>query len=277
LPTIAGVTLESSAADESPVVTTQPPTVAAASPAAWRRWALALLGPGQRVLTSLGLVLAAGLALGLIAIGLFYELAEEVAEQGTAALDRTVWQTLQLRATPTLDAVAIALSWLGAEGLTTVLVLALVGLTWKRRIGAAAALLVTVIGAQILNSALKLAFVRERPIAVVAALPGQSWSFPSGHAMVSLATYGFLAYLGWQLFRGRWRVLWVGALALLVALIGLSRLYLGVHYATDVLAGYLAGFIWLDSVIIGGQVLQRRIGRPASQRVPSRVPNRSEG
>ena len=79
--------------------------------------------------------------------------------------------------------------------------------------------------------------------------------------MVSLATYGFLAYLGWRLLRGRWRVLWVGALALLVILIGLSRLYLGVHYATDVLAGYLAGFIWLDSIIIGGHVLERRVRR----------------
>jgi membrane-associated phospholipid phosphatase len=262
------VALESSAEAESPAATTPPPTVAAASPAAWRRWALALLGPGQQVLASLGLVLAAGLALGLVAIGLFYDLAEEVVKQDTAALDQTVWQTLQLHATPTLDAVAIALSWMGAEGLTTVLVLALVGLIWQRRFGAAVALLVTVIGAQVLDSALKLAFVRERPIAVIAALPGQGWSFPSGHAMVSLATYGFLAYLGWRLFHGRWRVIWVGALALLVVLIGLSRLYLGVHYATDVLAGYLAGFIWLDSVIIGGRVLQRRIGRPAGgQRV----------
>jgi undecaprenyl-diphosphatase len=242
-------------------VTTQPPTVAAASPAAWRRWALALLGPGQRILASLGLVLAAGLALGLVAIGLFYELADEVAEQGTAALDQTVWQTLQLQATPTLDAIAIALSWMGAAGLTIVLVLVLVGLIWQRRVGAAVALVITVIGAQVLNSALKLAFMRQRPLAVVTMLPGQSWSFPSGHAMVSLAAYGFLAYLGWRLLRGRWRVLWVGAMALLVASIGLSRLYLGVHYATDVLAGYLAGFIWLDSIIIGGHVLQRRIRR----------------
>jgi undecaprenyl-diphosphatase len=212
-------------------------------------------------LASLGLVLATGLALGLGAILIFAVLANEVAEQSTTAFDLTVWQSLRGQATPALDAVATALSWLGAEGLTIVLVVGLLALAWQRRAGAVAALLIVVLGAQVLNSALKLVFMRQRPLAVVTLLPGQAWSFPSGHAMVSLAAYGFLAYLGWRLLRGGWRWLWVGALALLILLIGLSRLYLGVHYATDVVAGYLAGFIWLDSVIIGGQVLQQRLGR----------------
>jgi membrane-associated phospholipid phosphatase len=228
---------------------------------------LALFEQGQRALAALGLVLAAGFGLGLAALLVFADLANDVAEQSTTAFDLLVLQTLRRQATPTLDAVASALSWLGAEGLAVVVVLTVLLLAWQRRLGGIVALLLIVLGAQALNSVLKTLF--KRPLAILTALPGQAWSFPSGHAMVSLATYGFLAYLGWRLLSGGWRWLWIVALALLILLVGLSRLYLGVHYATDVLAGYLTGFIWLDSVIIGGQLLQRRAvrrnGRPANE------------
>jgi hypothetical protein len=80
-------------------------------------------------------------------------------------------------------------------------------------------------------------------------IPAQAFSFPSGHAMVSMAFYCFLAYVSWRVLRGWQRAAWAAGLLLLVLLVGLSRLYLGVHYLTDVAAGYLAGFIWADAVI----------------------------
>ena len=98
---------------------------------------------------------------------------------------------------------------------------------------------------------------------------GQSWSFPSGHAMVSLAFYGFLAYLGWHLLRGSWRATWLTLMFLLIILIGLSRMYIGVHYFTDVVAGYSAGFIWLETVIFAGRVLSRA---PRARRAGFQVP-----
>jgi undecaprenyl-diphosphatase len=76
--------------------------------------------------------------------------------------------------------------------------------------------------------------------------------------MVAAAFYGYLAYLAWNLLRGWQRWLAVSGLLVLVFLIGLSRLYLGVHYLTDVVAGYIAGFLWVDAVIIGGHLLSRR-------------------
>ncbi len=113
-------------------------------------------------------------------------------------------------------------------------------------------------GAQLLNNVLKDLFQRTRPAPVAGLIPAQAFSFPSGHAMVAAAFYLFLAYLGWRLLRGWRQVAFTGTLLALILAIGLARLYLGVHYLTDVVAGYLAGFLWTDAVIIGGHLLGRR-------------------
>jgi undecaprenyl-diphosphatase len=102
-------------------------------------------------------------------------------------------------------------------------------------------------GAWLLNYLLKEIYQRERPpfphLGEV-----HSYSYPSGHAMVSMAFYGLIGYLLWCHWRKKriiTRYFVVVLIALLVFLIGLSRIYLGVHYASDVLAGFLAGSIWL--------------------------------
>ena len=237
----------------------QPPSVAAAPPQDWQRWLRWLAERGRSTLAALGLVLVGGLMLGAGALFLFARLADEVLERDSLALDQGVLLALQSHANPEFNRAALALSLLGAQGLAVLLVVALGWLVWRRRFGAAISLLLAVVGAQLLNNVLKLLFQRPRPSPVITMLPGQTWSFPSGHAMVSLAFYGFLAYLGWRLLRGRWRAAWLSGLILLVLLIGLARMYLGVHYFTDVVAGYTAGFIWLDTVILGGHVLGSRI------------------
>src|SRR5205085_8477974 len=96
---------------------------------------------------------------------------------------------------------------------------------------------------------------RTRPEAVISLIQAQSYSFPSGHAMVSASFYFFVAYLAWRLVRGWWRGVLVVGLALLVVAIGVSRIYLQAHYLSDVIAGYVAGFVWTDAVILGSQVL----------------------
>lgn len=105
-------------------------------------------------------------------------------------------------------------------------------------------LLTSTLGAAFFTYLGKLAFHRPRPVEAV--LAEHSWSFPSGHTTVAVAFYGFLGYLLIR-FSSRWkyRVNVLFAVLILAFLIGLSRVILGVHYLSDVLAGYLIGMLWL--------------------------------
>jgi membrane-associated phospholipid phosphatase len=243
--------------------TRREPTVAAASPARWRAWLRDLVLYGKKQLAALGLALTLGFAGALLALYLFALLADDVMEQETEQLDTMVLLALRQLQSPTLDLAARVISAFGAEILAVLLVVLLGVFAWQRRWGAAAGLLVTVVGAQLLNNVLKDWFHRTRPAPVEGFIPAQAFSFPSGHAMVAVAFYILLGYIAWRLLRGWKRAVCVGGLAVLVLLIGLSRLYLGVHYLTDVLAGYAAGFAWADAVIIGGRLIARRRPAPA--------------
>lgn len=110
-------------------------------------------------------------------------------------------------------------------------------------------------GATCLNLILKQIFARPRPDYPHAYLTETGFSFPSGHAMISIAFYGAIAYLAYtylKSFRAKLRVS-LGAL-LISGFIGFSRLYLGVHYITDVLAGWAAGMTWLAVCILVDQL-----------------------
>jgi membrane-associated phospholipid phosphatase len=115
----------------------------------------------------------------------------------------------------------------------------------RGRLVEAALLPVVLGGAELLNLILKLSFHRARP--EVAFVHIDTYSFPSGHAMVSTAAYGAFAYLAWGPLgtTGR-RLIVVAGTVTIVALISFSRLYLGVHYLSDVLAGIAGGAFWLS-------------------------------
>ena len=114
----------------------------------------------------------------------------------------------------------------------------------RRRLVETALLPVVLAGAELLNLVLKLSFHRPRPEYAFVNL--ETYSFPSGHAMISTAAYGAFAYLAWSRLRTRQaRLALVAGTAVLVALICFSRLYLGVHYLSDVLAGAAGGAFWL--------------------------------
>lgn len=122
---------------------------------------------------------------------------------------------------------------------------------YRRRLLAEAALLpVALVGGELLNLILKLSFHRARP--EVGFVHLDTYSFPSGHAMISTAAYGALAYLAWDYFRTRrGRLSLIAGTLILVALICFSRLYLGVHYLSDVLAGVAGGaFVLAVSIVI---------------------------
>lgn len=96
----------------------------------------------------------------------------------------------------------------------------------------------------ILNTAFKMLFHRERPD-ILRLIDITGFSFPSGHSMIGLCFYGFLAYIFWANMKSRWRYLPAAAAAILIVSIGISRIYLGVHYASDVIGGFSAGLAWL--------------------------------
>jgi len=209
------------------------------------------------------LLLAPALILG------FAKLAVDVEEGDTTAFDRYV---LLLFRQPGDLAVPIGPLWLqeGARDVTSFgsvamlgfIVLATVGyLLLARKPAAALFMLVAVGGGQFLSTGLKLAFERPRPEIVPHAVHVVTASFPSGHAMLSAVTYLTLATLLTRLLPERRVQIYVMALAVfLTFMVGLSRIYLGVHYPTDVVAGWLVGSGWAVACWIVALWLRQRDG-----------------
>lgn len=147
---------------------------------------------------------------------------------------------------PIFDGLALGLSFLGGTGAILVVGLAFLFL-WRRKRLDGFVLLALMAGATILVIALKSFFQVTRPSPVVSMLPAANFSFPSGHALTAICLYGYLA---WLAIENRAWVLALG-LALLVPAIDWSRLYLRVHWPSDVLAGSLVGGTWLVLCMLG--------------------------
>ena len=145
------------------------------------------------------------------------------------------------------------------EALVLVSVLVAIALLVRRSWSLLAAWLFAVFGGEALNLLLKDLFARPRPHFERPFVVETSFSFPSGQAMESLVVYGMLAYFAVLASRDQGkRVISVGGAAVLVVLIGLSRLYLGAHYFSDVVGGFAAGGAWLSAVITGWEAIRRR-------------------
>ncbi|WP_058302452.1 phosphatase PAP2 family protein [Gorillibacterium timonense] len=114
------------------------------------------------------------------------------------------------------------------------------------RFGPSLLLTVHMSGVWVLNVGLKELYRRDRPT-VRHLVEANGYSFPSGNAMSSAAFYGMVGYLLWRAFRGNRSLAWMIPFltVLLVVLVGWSRIYLGVHFLSDILAGYAAGGFWL--------------------------------
>jgi membrane-associated phospholipid phosphatase len=235
------------------------PTVDAPSTSGWQSWLAQLSHFEQARVAEFGVIVIGGFVGAAVLLYAFAWLATQVLQQETQAVDTATLQFLQSFDAPQLTVLANAISLMGSQAVVAAAAALLVVFFWQRRWGAAVSLILVAGGAQLLNDVLKEAFHRTRPTPISGYLEAQQYSFPSGHAMVSAAFYLFLAYLTWRLVHGHWRrALIVTALVVLVFLIGLSRLYLEAHYLSDVIAGYLAGVLWADSVIVGGRVLTLR-------------------
>ena len=173
----------------------------------------------------------------------FIEVAEDVWQAGGFAGDKAVLQLLHRHATPALDRLALALTAVGDPlpmvGAAGLIVLALA--RWGRR-PQARFFGLSVAGAMALNLLVKAVVARPRPALWLSLRPALHASFPSGHAMGAAAMVTALGFLAWR-HRGQ-RLAWtLGALFALG--VGWSRLYLGVHYPSDVLAGWTGAVGWV--------------------------------
>ena len=188
-----------------------------------------------------------GFVFAVITTVIFGAIAHKVQEGDTLAIDTAVLEWLFQHRSATLDNVMLEITALGSATVVNVVMLITVALLWQT--GHRKSLSVLVIGAAggaVLNAILKAFFHRPRPMIVKWVTQVHSTSFPSGHAMESLIVYGAIAYVIARLqptSRARY-VIWTGAAVIIVA-IGTSRMYLGVHYPSDVVAGYCAGLAWL--------------------------------
>jgi membrane-associated phospholipid phosphatase len=202
------------------------------------------------------LVLAGSLwALGLII--------DETIREDEVRTDERVADWLHGRATDPLTDAFRAITTLGNFTTLIVVVVIAVAVLWRRGERTDALFVaVAFLGAQVLSSGMKLGFRRERPFFPDPLATESTFSFPSGHALVSLAVYGSIALVvARRLRRRRDRILLLAATGLLVLAIGFSRLYLGVHFLSDVLAGYAAGIAWLALLYVVIEVRSRYTSR----------------
>ena len=209
----------------------------------------------------LGAHLTVGFVISVAGLLLFGAITEDVIHHDPLTqFDVRLLSWFHEHGTPAGYAIFNTITVLGSPVMMSVLALA-VGfvLATRREWILLAGWLVAFAGGGLLDTVLKLAIRRPRPPYADVFLHHHSWSFPSGHAMGSLIGYGMLSYVLAVLWihRRSARVSIVVSAALLIVAIGLSRLYLGVHYFSDVVGGYAAGVLWLSACISGVEVARR--------------------
>jgi undecaprenyl-diphosphatase len=204
-------------------------------------------------------VVTLGLLASAATLILLTEAHDEIIEPQTQGVDLTLLNQTHTFASPAATTFMQAITMLGsAQALALVILVSAAILVFRRTGVEALGLIAASAGAGLLDAILKLWFHRQRPSVEWALARESTFSFPSGHAMLSLVVYGMVLYLILRLSHSRLLDVAASLIALpLILGIGVSRVYLGVHYPSDILAGYLAGAIWLLAVIISLEALHR--------------------
>ena len=205
-----------------------------------------------------GMVLTVGVACFALSILSFAAIVDSLSEKGTLFhLDLKINAYVVRVASPGLTRFLGTVTDLGSIYLVVVVAVIVGGILFSRRDwGRLLSLLLSVgLGQAVLNL-LKFVFQRPRPKTELFVF---SSSFPSGHAFSATVIYGFCIYLTFR-FINNAAAKWIGStlLALLILLIGLSRIYLGVHWLSDTLAGYVTGFAWLLFCVYFGTMVGAR-------------------
>ncbi len=210
-------------------------------------------------------LVVARLMISIMGVYIFGQIADSVVGHETlASLDMPFSVALQQYTQPLLTVIMRVITDFGSYGAVAIGTLVMAALAWRRRWADVTLWIVALGGGEALNLLLKDVFQRARPLLAHPLIVETDWSFPSGHAMASVIVYGaLLALLVPLLSRRTARVGLTVAVLLLMGLVGFSRLYLGVHFLTDVLAGFAAGVAWL-SLCLGVRVAVPAWHMPAS-------------
>ncbi len=218
----------------------------------------------RRSLTPLIVVTVAAAVFALLLIGVRGQWAPlESVDHGAAARINGL-----IAGHGTLLAVVKAITWLGSDGvLWTLIGAAAIVLAIRRRWRLAIYLLVAGAGALVLDPVLKSLVGRLRPVLAHPVAYGNGNSFPSGHSLGSIVCYGALLLVFLPAANGRWRRAFIGGIVALVALIGISRVLLGVHYISDVLGGWALGITWLGLTAFAFELTRRAAGQPVTDPV----------
>jgi membrane-associated phospholipid phosphatase len=209
----------------------------------------------------IGATLAAGLVAAALALLLFTWLGIQIRSGAPTPFDLAGRTGLRSLESPTLSAIMWGASVYGAPGRLSPLGLLAAGVFlargWRR---GGLLVVVTLAGAWVLDTGLKLFFARARPEPFYEYYPAPaSYSFPSGHALFSVCFFGGLAVLLTHRLNSRVAQVAVWLLAaVIILLIGSSRVYLGVHYPTDVAGGYAVGLAWVTAVAFGDRLAEHR-------------------
>ncbi|WP_070119610.1 phosphatase PAP2 family protein [Bacillus marinisedimentorum] len=198
------------------------------------------------------LLLLIGLGAAGLSLFIFSELAEDILASETIRFDAAVVGLFVSISSEPLDQAMILITELGSVWFLTALSLMVLAFLWVRYRDKWGILFfaIGVAGGGILTKILKSTYERSRP-GINPDIDAVGYSFPSGHAMGSLVFYGFAIYF---IVRSRLSrtAKWLGSITsgVLIILIGISRIYLGAHYPSDVAAGYSAGLIWLAMAVL---------------------------
>lgn len=200
-----------------------------------------------------------GIFLSIVSLIIFADITKDVLQQETMVLDTSLSQMVYALRNPSLTQIMIFVSFLGADfilfsaGILTIL------LTWKKHKHEAILFVLLLTIGLLINILLKVIFQRPRPDFDPILDLSSSYSFPSGHAMNSFIFYAILSYFVYHFTHKKLLSILVAICSLaLVLLIGFSRVYLGVHYPSDVVAGFIAGFFVFMTAIVLNWLLALR-------------------
>jgi len=209
---------------------------------------------------ALGTLLFVGMTLAIVALFFFGWLADEMLEGDPRRFDEGVRNFIHELATPALTNVMQLASFLGSTFFLTVFgVVIVVALYLRKHRRGAILFTITTVGAAVLLVTLKLAFRRARPEPFFDTILPASHSFPSGHSLAAFCFYGALAEILTERTDKLWLqiIVWTAA-AIMILLIGISRIYLGVHHPSDVVASYAVGLIWVMTIAIGDKLIHAK-------------------
>lgn len=224
----------------------------------------------SRLLHEIGLLVIGGFVATLVLIVLFAELTEGVFSNETIKMDDNFELWVHSWANPALNVFFQIFTDIGGFVGVPILAAVTFGLfLWRRKFYFAWLLVLGVGGGMLLNQVLKAIFHRTRPdLWHLTVHEPTSYSFPSGHATASICYFGLLAWFGFNWWkRPLARTGWTILMIFIIVMVGLSRIYFGVHYPTDVLAAYLTGGTWLIILLEGGYIWRHLHNQPPPQTI----------